>query len=143
MTPPRQLVRLAAGAALTLLAACGSDETQANDDHTPVSYTVLVDDAPVTAPFALTSGATVRVRLKFANAAGEDLDEVETSHFAGLTFAPASLATATRLTDHHFQFDVTGGEPGTGTVTVSYGHDEQADEHTFPAAALSVAALAP
>ena len=140
MTPPRFLVRLATGAALTLLAACGSDETQATDDHTPVSYTVLIDDAPVTAPFALTAGETVRVRLKFVNAAGENLDDVEASHFAGLTFAPTSLATATRVTDHHFQFDVTGGEPGTGSVTVSYGHDEAADEHTFQAAGISVAA---
>jgi hypothetical protein len=138
MTPPRLLVRLAAGAALALLAACGSDEIQSNDDHTPVSYTVLVDDAPVTAPFALTSGETVRVRLKFVNAAGEDLDEVEDSHFAGLTFEPTSLATAARVTDHHFQFDVTGGEPGTGTVAVSYGHDEEADEHAFQPAGISV-----
>jgi hypothetical protein len=143
MTPPRLLLRRAAGAALALLAACGGDETQANDDHTPVSYTMLVDDEPVTAPLVLNAGETVRVRLKFVNAAGEDLDEVETSHFAALSFDPGSLATVTGDANHHFQFDVTGGEPGTGTVTVSYGHDAQADEESFAPAAVSVIALAP
>ena len=69
------------------------------------------------------------------NAAGEDLDDVEAEHFGGLTFSPASLATVARVADHHFQFDVTGGTPGTGTVQVSYGHDEAADEITFDAGA--------
>jgi hypothetical protein len=134
----RPLVRFAVCAALTLFAACGSDETQATDDHTPVSFTVLVDDVPASSPLTLPSGQTVRVRLKFVNAAGEDLDDVEGSHFAGLTFSPTSLATAVRVTDHNFQFDVTGGTPGTGTVQVGYGHDAQADEHTFPAAPMTV-----
>jgi hypothetical protein len=35
----------------------------------------------------------VRVRIRFFNAASEDLDAVEGEHFAGLTFTPASLAT--------------------------------------------------
>ena len=140
MTPSRPLVRLAAGAALALLAACGGDETQPTDDHTPTAYTVLIDDAPATAPLELTSGQTVRVRIKYTNAEGEDLDDVEAEHFGGLVFAPASLATATRATDHHFQFDVTGGEPGTGTVQVTYGHDAAADEVTFPAVPVTVVA---
>jgi hypothetical protein len=131
-------VRFAAGAALALLAACGSGETQAADDHTPVSFTVLVDDVPVSSPYTLPSGRTVRVRLKFLNAGGEDLDEVEGSHFAGLTFSPTSLASAVRVTDRNFQFDVTGGTPGEGTVQVGYGHDAEADEHTFPAAPITV-----
>lgn len=126
-------------AALTLATGCGSDETQAPaEDHTPVSYTVLIDDTPTAAPFTLTQGETVRVRLKFVNAAGEDLDDVEGSHFAGLTFSPTSLATVTRVTDHHYQFDVTGGIPGTGTVHVGYGHDELADEHSFTPVAVTV-----
>ena len=76
-------------------------------------------------------GQTVRVRLRFLNAASEDLDDVEGSHFAGLTFDPASLATVTRVTDHNYGWMFTGGTPGTGTVQVGYGHDELADEHTF------------
>jgi hypothetical protein len=132
-------LRLASAAALTLAAGCGSDETQAPaEDHTPASYTVLVDDLETSPPFSLTEGETVRIRLKFLNAAGEDLDEVEGSHFAGLTFAPASLATVTRVADHHYQLDVTGGTPGTGTVQVGYGHDELADEHSFTAVGITV-----
>ena len=120
---------------LVLIAACGSDETApATGDHTPVSYTVLINDVQVTPPFALTQGQTVRVRLKFLNAAGDDLDDVESQHFAGLTFDPASLATVARVTDHHYQFDVTGATPGTGTMQVSFGHDQLADETTFSAA---------
>jgi hypothetical protein len=45
------------------------------------------------------------------------------------------------VTDHHYQFDVTGGTSGSGTVQVSFGHDEQADETSFdPVAATVVAA---
>ena len=80
------------------------------------------------------------MRLKFFNAADEDLDDVESAHFGGLVFEPASLATVARVTDHNYQFDVTGGTPGTGTVQVSYGHDEAADEHTFEPVAATVLA---
>lgn len=139
----RWLAVLTTAAALTLATGCG-DETQAPaEDHTPVSFTVLINDTETAAPFSLSQGQTVRVQLKFVNAAGEDLDEVEATHFAGLTFSPTSLATATRLADHHFQFDVTGGTPGTGTVQVSYGHDELADEHSFTPVAITTEAAAP
>ena len=98
----------------------------------------LVDNVPVTAPYTFEDGQMVRVRIKFFNAAQEDLDDVESSHFGALTFEPTSLASVVRDTDHNYQFDVTGGTAGTGTLQVSYGHDEAADEHTFPAAAVSV-----
>ena len=139
----RTLLRIAL--VVLVAAGCGSDETAPPaEDHTPVSYTVLINDNQVTAPYTFTDGQTVRVRLKFFNAAQEDLDDVESSHFGGITFNPASLATAVRLSDHHYQFDVTGGTAGTGTLQVSYGHDELADETTFPAADVTVSpALAP
>ena len=140
MTLFRPMLRLVACTALALVGACGGDETQAPDDHTPATFTVLIDDAPASPPLTLFAEQTVRVRIKFANAAGEDLDHVEAEHFGGLTFSPASLATVTRVSDHHFQFDVTGGTPGTGTVQVSYGHDEGADEVTFSTAPVTVAA---
>jgi hypothetical protein len=115
-----------------LAAACGGDETAPPaDDHTPVSFTVFIDGIQAIAPYSFIQGQTVRVRLEFFNAASEDLDEVESTHFAGLTFDPASLATVARVPDHNYQFDVTGGTPGTGTVQVSYGHEQQADETTF------------
>jgi hypothetical protein len=134
------LLRLAACAALPLAVACGGDETQATEDHTPVTYTILVDGTEASPPVTLTAGQTVRVRLKFFNAADEDLDDVESEHFGGLTFDPASLASVARVSDHNYQFDVTGGTPGTGTVQVSYGHDEEADEHSFKLVAVTVMA---
>jgi hypothetical protein len=113
-------------------AACGDDETAPPaEDHTPVSYTVMINDALVTAPYTFTAGQTVRVRLKFLNEASEDLDDIESTHFAGLTLNPGTLATVTRVTGHNFQFDVTGGSQGTGTMEVGFGHDELADETTF------------
>lgn len=89
-------------------------------------------------PFTFVAGQTVRVRLKFVNSQGEDLDIVESEHCAGLTFDPGSLATATRLFTNHYQLDVTGQAPGSGTLQVSFGHDELADEHTFPEGAVTV-----
>ena len=129
---------LMAPLALLVLAACGSDETAPGEPHTPVSYTLLVNGTPRTPPYAFVVGQTVRVQLKFVNSAGEDLDDVEASHFAGLIFNPGSLAVAGRLSDHHYQFDVTGQSTGSGTLQVSFGHDELADEKTFPEAAVTV-----
>jgi hypothetical protein len=124
---------------LTAIAAsaCNDNEAPA-EDHTPASYSIQVNDVPVAAPYTFVSGQTVRVRIKFFNAAQEDLDEVADSHFGGLTFEPASLATVVRDVDHNYQFEVTGANPGTGTLQVSFGHDEEADEETFPTAAVTV-----
>jgi hypothetical protein len=121
----------------TVVTACSDNEAPPDEDHTPVSYTIQVNDLPVSEPYTFGSG-TVRVRIKFFNAAQHDLDDVESSHFAGLTFEPASRATAVRVADHNYQFDVTGGAPGGGTLQVSYGHSEQADEHVFEPAAITV-----
>jgi hypothetical protein len=123
----------------TLVAACGSDETQAADDHTPVTYNVIINEIPATAPYTFTLGQTARVRLRLFNAAGEDLDAVEAEHFAALTFNPADLVTIARVPGHNYQFDVTGNTAGTGTMQVSFGHDEQADEVTLDPAAVTVA----
>jgi hypothetical protein len=118
--------------------ACGDNESPPEPDHTPRSYSLEVGGFAVTPPHTLFTGQTVRVRIRFFNAAGEDLDGVEAEHFGGLTFNPASLATAVRLPNHHYQFDVAVGEPGTGTFAVRFGHDESADEVTFDPVALSV-----
>jgi hypothetical protein len=134
------LLRLAACAALPLAVACGGDEAQSTEDHTPVTYTIFVDGVETAPPLTLAGGQAVRVRLKFFNAADEDLDDVEAEHFGGLTFEPASLAGVARVADHNYQFDVTGSTPGTGTVQVRYGHDEEADEHTFDPVAATVIA---
>jgi hypothetical protein len=132
------VIRWSAAGVLALVVACGGDETQPSEDHTPVSYTIFADGSPVSSPYSLELGQTVLVRIEFQNAAGESLNDVESSHFAGLTFDPATLATAVRRADHHFQFDVTGESAGTGTVTVSYGHSADADEVTLPSEQVEV-----
>jgi hypothetical protein len=120
------------------LLACSDNEAPPGEDHVPTSYTAYVDDVEVTEPLVLTAGQAVQVRLKFFNAAGEDLDEIESTHFASLIFEPAALAAAVRSSEHHYQFEVTGAQPGTGTVQVSFGHDEAADEHPFDPVAVTV-----
>jgi hypothetical protein len=44
------------------------------------------------------------------------------------------------VTDHNYQFDVTAGPGEAGTVQVSFGHDEAADEHSFDPVAVTVEA---
>jgi hypothetical protein len=136
----RPLAGLSVALMTLLTAACGGDETQAADDHTPVTYSVLINELPAGAPYTFTVGRTVRVRLKLFNAAQEDLDPVEAEHFAGLTFNPSNLVTMVRAPGHTYQFDVTGNSAGSGTMQVTYGHDEQADETTLDPAPVSVVA---
>jgi hypothetical protein len=128
-----------AALSVAIVTGCGSDESLPTEDHTAVTYNVLVNDLETTAPYTFAAGQTVRVRLKFFNTAQDDLDDVEAEHFGGLTFDPASRATLTRVTGHNYQFDVTGGTPGGGTLQVSYGHDETADEVTFNPEPVTVA----
>jgi hypothetical protein len=134
----RTILHLPLGALIVVGSACSDNEAPPAEDHTPVSYNILVNDNAVTAPYTFAAGVTVRIRIKFFNAAQEDLDEVESGHFGGLAFNPASLAMAVRLADHHYQFDVTGGSAGSGTLQVSFGHDEMAAEHTFDPVAVTV-----
>jgi hypothetical protein len=123
------------------LAACGSDESPSGtEDHTPATYTVLVNGTETQPPFTLVEGQAVSVQLKFFNAEEEDLDIVEDTHFAGLTFSPTNLATVTRDPDHNYRFTVTGETVGIGTVQVSHGHDAAADETTFTPVPATVAA---
>ena len=121
------------------LAACSDNESPSGtEDHTPATYTVLVNGTETQPPFALVEGQAVTVQLKFFNAEEEDLDIVESDHFGGLTFNPTSLATVTRDPLHNFRFTVTGGTPGTGLVQVSFGHDEAADERPFDPVGVTV-----
>jgi hypothetical protein len=140
--PPSSVLpmfRLGLLGALVAIAACGGDETAPPaDDHTPKTYNVIINDVPQNAPYTLTVGQTSTVQIKFFNAAGDDLDDVETSHFAALNFGPSSLATATRSADHHYQFEVFAPSVGSGTLQVGFGHNSAADEKVFPAVALEV-----
>lgn len=129
-----------AALSVATITGCGDTEAPSLTDHTAVTYNLLVSNVAVTAPYTFTAGQTVRVRIKFFNLTQQDLDPVEGEHFGGLTFNPTSLATVARVAGHNFQFDVTGGTAGTGTLQVGYGHDEPADEATFDPEAVTVAA---
>jgi hypothetical protein len=128
---------------LALATACGGggDATApaAPPDHTPTTYSLIVDGIPKTAPYSLATKQQVTVQIKFFNAAGEDLDAVEAEHFGGLTLNPASLGTVTRVSAHHYQFLLaTSPTPVSGSLTVSFGHDEPADEVSFDPAPLEL-----
>src|SRR3954465_4018187 len=130
--------RISLAGALFLAAAGGGDETAPVEDHTPASYNLIVNDVPQTTPYVLTAGQTSRIQIKFFKRAGDDPGDVGAEHFGRLTFSPTSLATATRLADHHFQFDVTAPHVGSGTLQVSFGHDDTANEKTFTPVTLNV-----
>jgi len=127
------LTRSCGALALTVaLAGCGSDETAPEEGHTPASAAVFVGEFDVTDALVLPSGKAVRVQVKFYDEHGEEITGIDATHFASLTFTPATLATVADVGGEHFQKDVTGGaEPGTGTYSVGYGHDETAGELTF------------
>ena len=122
-----------------LLSACGSDQTAPPPDHTPTSYNLIINSVPKAAPYSVQASHQVVVQIKFFNAEGEDLDAVEAEHFGGLSLNPTDLGTVTRVTDHHYQFNViTSATPGSGTLTVRFGHDESADEVAFDPAPISI-----
>ncbi len=136
MTIVRTLLAVFSVATIT---GCGDTEAPSLTDHTPVRYNLLVNNVAASAPYTFTAGQTVRVRIKFFNAEEQDLGPVEGTHFGGLTLNPTSLATVGRVAGHNFQFDVTGGTAGTGTLQVGYGHDEAADQETLDPEAVTVA----
>jgi hypothetical protein len=117
------------------LAGCSSDETVAVDDHDPVSVTFSVDGAPPSGDgkLHLPQGQTVTVRATFLNVGGDNLDDIEDTHFSSLTFGPAGVATPTMDPNAHFshQVVVNAAASTTGTVMVDFGHDAATDEHSL------------
>src|SRR4051812_36376331 len=69
MNLSRNLICLVPAVIVAVATACGGNETQAPEDHTPVSYNILVDGTAVSAPYTLVAGETARVQIKFFNAA--------------------------------------------------------------------------
>ena len=125
----RRFPRLALAA---LLAGCGGDETAPEQGHAPASAGVFVGGIDVTDALVLPSGEAVRVEVKFYDDHGEEITGIDATHFASLTFTPATLATVADVGGEHFRKDVTGGaEAGIGTYSIGYGHDEAADELSF------------
>lgn len=126
MTVPMLVLCLGVG-------ACNSDEAAAPaHTHTPDSAKLFVNDVDETANLTLAAGASTRVVVKFYAADGDEITGIEADHFASLTFAPGTLATAVEDAAAHFEFDVTAqAASGTGTVVVGWGHDAAADELSF------------
>lgn len=126
--------RILPALALTLaVAACGDDETSPTDEHTPAAARVFHEGVEVTDPMTFTVGAIVRLEVRFYDAADQEMTDIETEHFASLNFEPSGLAVSqTDVTGHHFQKFVTfRSEPGAGTYSVGFGHDEAADQVAF------------
>jgi hypothetical protein len=128
--------------ALTL-AACGSDEPPPEEGHTPADAALFVAGVDVSAALILPAGETVRVEVRFLDDHGDVITGIEGEHHTKLTFTPMTLATTASVEGLNFQKDVTAqADPGVGTVTVGYGHDEAADELTFGPYDVTVAATA-
>ena len=114
-----------------LVAACG-DEMAPEEDHTPATAKLYIGLNEITPAVGLTQGQTVRIEVRFYAADGDLITGLEDHHFAALTFAPGTLATVVSVTSMPFFFDVTAqASAGTGTVTVGYGHEIDADELSF------------
>jgi hypothetical protein len=130
----RSTFLLAALASGALAIGCSNSEAPA-EDHTPVTFSVTVNNVLVADDTVrLTSGGqTDTVHISFFNAASENLDHAEADHYSALTFTPAANITATMDPSHHFRHGVvTTAVAGTvGTLDISYGHDALADEYTF------------
>jgi hypothetical protein len=120
-----------AGLALVVaVAGCGTEP--ASEGHTPASARLFSSTGELTPTVTLSPGVTVRIEVRFYHDDGDEITGIEDEHFSGLTFSPGTLATVTPVSGHHFQFDVVPqGAAGTGTVTVGYGHDAEADELSF------------
>lgn len=117
--------------AALLLPACG-DETAPEEGHMPVDAALFVRGTDVTTGVTIAAGQTARIEVRFLADDGDVITGLEDEHFASLTFAPASLATVAAVSGEPFLFDVTAqATAGTGTVSVGFGHDEEADEDTF------------
>jgi hypothetical protein len=130
----RTLVRSTLALALAVGAgACDSEET--GPTHATVESAKIVVNGTVTpsgGTVTLPKGQTTRVEVQFFDADGARVTGLETTHFAKLTFEPAALATAADVSGNNIVKDVTTqATPGTGTITVGYGHDAEADEKSF------------
>lgn len=129
-------------AGLLAVTACGGS-TETLPAEPPESAALEVDGVLSGDNFLFAAGAIVPVEVKFYNDQGTEIAGTENDHFARITFAPSTLATVADVAGEHFHKTVTGGgELGSGTLTIGYGHDEGADELTFGPFTVSVVATA-
>jgi uncharacterized repeat protein (TIGR04052 family) len=127
---------LAVIVALSLVAACSSDESPSSGHGDPESVKLIdvASGAELPVPYQLPSGATTRVEVQFFDADGELLnDAIAADHYTDLVFSPGTFATQADVAGERFQRDVTvAGAVGTSaTVAIGYGHEVAADERVF------------
>ncbi len=128
--------------ATLILSACGGDESGPEEGHTPADAALFVGGVEVTDNLLMPAGGTLRVEVRFLDDEGEVITGIDDDHHAALTFSPSGLATAASVDGENFQKDVTArAELGAGTVTVGYGHDEDADELSFGPFTATVGAI--
>ncbi len=133
---------LSAVIATALLSACGGDESGPGEDHTPADAALFVGGVDVTDNLLLPAGGTLRIEVRFLSDEGEVISGIDEDHHTALVFTPTDLATTASVDGENFQKDVTAGnELGTGTVTVGYGHAEDADELIFGPFDVTVGAI--
>ncbi len=129
--------------ATAILSACGGDESGPEEGHTPADAMLFVGGVDVTDNLLLPAGGTLRVEVRFLDDEGEVIGGIDEDHHAALTFSPSGLATTASVDGENFQKDVTAQAGiGTGTVTVGYGHEEEADELSFGPFSVTVGAIA-
>jgi hypothetical protein len=114
------------------LAGCGDDETGPAHDHTPASAALFAGTQDVTSDLRVRAGQVLRVQVRFFDDEGNEITGIEDDHQTRLVFTPADLVTTADVAGRNFQKDLTAGAAsGTGSYTIGYGHDEDADELTF------------
>jgi uncharacterized repeat protein (TIGR04052 family) len=127
---------VAAILALSILAACSSDEAPSSEHGDPESVKLIdvASGAELPLPYQLPSGATTRVEVQFFDADGELInDAIATDHSTELVFTPGTFATQADVTGERFQRDVTVASAvgTTASVTIGYGHGTATDERIF------------
>ena len=131
----------AVAAAVVLLAACDSTESNAPHGHDPVAARLFVNGTEITPTVALAGGSTVRVEVRLYDDEDAEITGLVTDHFTALSFSPGALATVQAVAGNSFAWDVTADSAGgTGTLSVGYGHDAAADEKVFGPFAVDAAA---
>ena len=127
-------LKLMAAAALLLFAGgCSDDETAPEEGHTPASARLFgPTGTELTPAFTLAQGQTLRIEIRYYAADGDLITGIESEHYSRLTFTPGTLVTVAAVSGQRFFWDVTAATAaGGGSIMVGYGHDAEADEHTF------------
>ncbi len=130
----RRSLALVLGAFLAI-GACSSEESSAPHGHTPEAVKLFDGATELSGPIQLAASQTLQVEVKLYNDEGEEI-ALDAGHLVGIAATPAGLVTVSQVTAT--TFDLTAqATPGSGSVTVGWGHDAP-DELTFGPFAVDV-----